>query len=438
MKRVAVALVAVARLALAQPAPAPVPAPAPAPAAAAAAAAAPGLSPDEEAALSKALGADAAANAKNLATAPPPTVSTAFGQSAFARAVQSMNPDLSVILDAAAGYYSANVVKSGDDPGDTGATLQELEIGFQATVDPYFKADVFLTIPNLQGIEVEEGYLTTTSLPWNLQLRAGMMRAAFGRQNTQHLHVQDFTRRPALNALLLGPDGLRAPGLELSWLAPLPFYLLLTVEVLSAAASGDPTRAQSFGGGARYDFTYLANARAFWPITDSTSAQLGLSFAAGKTSQQNPDPTMPAPIATDRDDRLYGADLYIKWKPPNVSRTYMSLAWTTEFLLREIPFFGHRLDGALYSQLAWQVARRVILAVRGEVDGIPRGAALGPVDALAVPRDYAGAGSLTFVFSEFARVRAYGEVRFPDGLPTNFAAFLQLEAAIGAHGAHPY
>lgn len=393
--------------------------------------AAPELSPADQEALRKALASDASANAKNIATAPPPTPQAALGQSAFARAFQSLNPDLSVILDMAAGYYSAPIVKSGDDPADTGANLEELEVAFQATVDPYFRADVFLTIPNLRGIEVEEAFVTTTSLPGSLQLKAGVMRAAFGRQNTQHLHLQDFTRRPELNALLLGQDGLRAPGVELSWLLPLPFYLLVTGEILSSPPSDDPTLpVQSFGGGARYDFTYLANARAFWPMTDSTSAQLGLSFASGKTSAANPDPTMPAPALDSRTDRLYGADLYLKWKPPNVSRTYMSLAWTSEFILREIPFFDHRLEGALYSQLVWQVARRVILGVRGEVDGLPAN--------LTVKRDYAGAGSLTFVFSEFARIRAYGEVRFPPGAPVNYAAFLQLEAAIGAHGAHPY
>jgi hypothetical protein len=51
--------------------------------------------------------------------------------------------------------------------------------------------------------------------------------------------------------------------------------------------------------------------------------------------------------------------------------------------------------------------------------------------------------------SEFSRVRLYGEVRYgarflPENVIPNppsrvsAAAFLQLEAAIGAHGAHPF
>lgn len=53
-------------------------------------------------------------------------------------------------------------------------------------------------------------------------------------------------------------------------------------------------------------------------------------------------------------------------------------------------------------------------------------------------RDYAATGSFTFQLSEFARVRLHGEARLPDQDKVNFAAFLQLEASIGAHGAHAY
>jgi hypothetical protein len=55
---------------------------------------------------------------------------------------------------------------------------------------------------------------------------------------------------------------------------------------------------------------------------------------------------------------------------------------------------------------------------------------------------------LTWQLSEFARIRIYGEVRYgqrflpldptPRSPRLSEAAFLQLEAAIGAHGAHPF
>ena len=125
-----------------------------------------------------------------------------------ARSFQSFNPDISVIFDGTAGYATKpSYSMAGDDPDlkggsadrPAGFTLQEMEIAFQAVVDPYFRADFFLTIPNLTGVEVEEAVVTTTSLPAGFQVRAGVFRSAFGRQNGQHLHLQDFTRRPLIN-----------------------------------------------------------------------------------------------------------------------------------------------------------------------------------------------------------------------------------------------
>src|SRR5512140_2162145 len=82
-----------------------------------------------------------------------------------------MNPDLSVIFDGVAGAANRSRASSaGDDPdfsgsapGHTGGiAIQEVEIGFQSNVDPYFTARVYLTIPNLRGVEVEEAYAMTT------------------------------------------------------------------------------------------------------------------------------------------------------------------------------------------------------------------------------------------------------------------------------------
>ena len=204
-----------------------------------------------EADIAKALGADEAAQAKaagqNAAAPPAPAATPAPAGRGF----QTLNPDISAILDLAAGLYTnENVVKSGDDPQASGFRVQEVEIALQEVVDPYFRADIFLTIPDLNGLEVEEAYLTTTTLPGNFQLKAGIFRAQLGRQNAQHLHQQDFTRRPTINPELMGIDGLRAPGAELSWLTPgLPFYLLWSGSAFSVAPAEVDEPLQTFGGG---------------------------------------------------------------------------------------------------------------------------------------------------------------------------------------------
>jgi hypothetical protein len=374
---------------------------------------------------------------------------------AFGRIMQSLNPDISAIIDFAAGWYGDDLgtIKSGDDPQLTGFNVQEIEVALQAVVDPYFRADVFLTVPNLQNFEVEEAFLTTTHLPANLQLKAGIFRAGIGRQNGQHLHMQDFTRRPTLNPQFLGVDGLRSPGMELNWLVPrLPFYLVLAYSMFSVAPAEVDQPLQTFGGGARWDFTYLATARAFFPLSDSMSLLAGLNYAHGKTSQRVtgnqalPSTVESVTIYDNYYDNLYGADLYLKWKPPNQARSYASVQWQSEYFLRQIPnlLIGGvthpQLEGGLYSQVVVQTHRRWFLGLRGEVEGIPEGD--------NVKHQYAAETSVTWALSEFSRIRLYGEVRYgPRFLPENTlaqqprwtgAAFLQMEAAIGAHGAHPF
>jgi hypothetical protein len=371
------------------------------------------------------------------------------------RFFQSLNPDISAIVDFAAGWYQDDkgTIKSGDDPQATGFNAQEIEVALQAVVDPYFRADIFLTIPNLQGIEVEEAFLTTTHLPANLQIRAGVFRAGIGRQNAQHLHLQDFTRRPGINPQFLGVDGLRAPGVEVNWLVPaLPFYLVLAGSAFSVAPAEPDQPLQTFGGGRRWDFTYLGTARAFFPLTDTTSIYAGLNYAHGKTSQSVlgntavPSTAAGLTLFDNYYDNLYGADLYLKWKPVNQSRNYASVAWQTEYFVRQIPnlLIGgvrqQQVEGGMYSQVVAQVHRRWYLGLRGELMGIPSGD--------NVKRSYLASSSITWGLSEFSRIRLYGEVGFgprflpEDALPhpprVTGAAFLQLEAAIGAHGAHPF
>jgi hypothetical protein len=393
---------------------------------------------------------------KKPAAAPAPAApaSTAWG-----RFIQTLNPDLAAIVDITPGYYSnEDVRKSGDDPGATGFNIQELEIALQANVDPYFRADIFLTVPNLRGVEVEEAYLTTSHLPANLQIKAGIFRASIGRQNTQHLHLQDFTRRPGVNYTFLGPDGLRAPGVEINWLVPkIPFYLLIGLSAFSVEPAGPDQPLATFGGGARYDFTYLGFLKAFFNLNDSTSLYPGFAVAYGNTSQTQTRPKQPgdddcyslanisSPLKTACDnfyDLLYAFDLYLKWKPPNQARSYASIAWQTEYFLRQIPELKvsgavhPQTEGGLYTQIVAQFARRWFLGVRGEMLGAPSGALL--------KHEYAASLSLTCQFSEFARLRLYGEVRAPERqnqkgvYDINGATFLQLEASIGAHGAHPF
>jgi hypothetical protein len=146
----------------------------------------------------------------------------------------------------AAGTSTADDIESlqlgGHDPKQRGFTVQNLETVFEGKVDPYFRgqANVILQI-DPEGetqIEVEEAYLETMSLPWNLQLKAGQFFTEYGRLNPQHPHAWDFVDQPLVNGRFLGEDGLRNPGARLSWLMPTPFYSELFFAVQNSQGNG--------------------------------------------------------------------------------------------------------------------------------------------------------------------------------------------------------
>jgi hypothetical protein len=366
---------------------------------------------------------------------------TATQQNVRAPGSSLLNPALSLVLDASFGYYGAHLANfvaldlppAGDDPSDTreGFGVQEIELAAQSAIDPYLEGAIFLTIPNLEGLEVEEGYLVTTALPANLQIKAGTFRSQFGRNNTQHLHVQNFTRRPLMTALLFGADGLRGPGGQLSVLLPLPWFATLYGEAFSIGAPEDTARLETFGGGARLtpkNLTYTAVLEQFWELGEATSILLGANFATGRLFDCMDAVPCDAALAPAPRSYLYGGDLYFKWKPPNESRTYSSLQWTTEWYARSIAG-GGPTEGAGYTEPVVQIARRFYLGGRFDLVGLPSGPNL--------PRRYGYAASLTFAPSEFSRVRLYGQELTGSGISTT-VAFLQVEYSMGAHGAHPY
>jgi hypothetical protein len=420
-----------------------------------------GVPDDLQKELEKAIKSDQSAAQKQGqpgAPAPPAAVaqSTGAAPQTLSRGSQSLNPDISAIVDADLGYVRrAPQFLSGDDPDlhaegtrhALGAAVQEVELAFSAIVDPYFKGEVYLTIPNLEGIEVEEAFATTTSLPWNLQVKAGSFRGAFGRQNGQHLHVQDFTRRPLINAAFLGADGMRGPGVQVSWLSPLPFFLTLSAEAFSLRSDpADQTQAlpqpvASFGADASARPTVAAEAKVFFPFGDAVSFYGGLNFASGKSSGLSIGPA--STVGVGREAQLYGADVYVKWKPPNVAQGYGSLAFQAEAILRHLgagDTLEDEWDGGAYAQVVAQFARRWFLGLRGDIVGAPSSSVLGRTERVGT--------SLTFQASEFARVRGYLEAEHAGSAPSALlpqalpewapAAYLQLEISIGAHGAHPF
>src|SRR5678816_4627172 len=98
-----------------------------------------------------------------MKTTPPPVTQQT-------RSSLSFNPDIGVIGDFRGSYIS-----KGQKNFDF--YLNETEVSLQAAVDPYARADFFLSFgrdpeTGKYGVEVEEGYLTTLSSVSYTHLRA--------------------------------------------------------------------------------------------------------------------------------------------------------------------------------------------------------------------------------------------------------------------------
>ena len=89
------------------------------------------------------------------APAQAPQIQTFGGATSNAKL---LNPDISMIGDfiGTAGHNSVSPSPS--------LQLHESELGLQAIIDPYARADMFLSFGE-EGVNVEEGYITFTSLP---------------------------------------------------------------------------------------------------------------------------------------------------------------------------------------------------------------------------------------------------------------------------------
>ena len=117
-----------------------------------------------------------------------------------------LNPDISVIGD-----FLGSVGKNPVRPLPA-LEMHESEVGFQAIVDPYARADFFISFGE-QGVNLEEGFITFTSLPGGFVAKVGKMRSAFGKVNTLHNHVLPWTDRPMVTDNLVGgEDGIDDAG----------------------------------------------------------------------------------------------------------------------------------------------------------------------------------------------------------------------------------
>ena len=342
-------------------------------------------------------------------------------------------PDISFIVDVAFGWFSGDdhIRQGGHAPVDNGFTLQGLEMAVSGSVDPYFRYDMNFEISHLH---LEEAYITSLSLPLNMQVRAGYMNAAFGRQNPQHLHAWNYINPPLSHTRFMGEEHFSGLGAELSFLLPLPWYVTIGGQMFDSKPA-TALRSGSFGTvdltdsgklDGLEDFVYIARLNNFFDLSNNWSLAWGFSGAFGQS-----------PYVPDHRVDLYGTDIYLKWRPIPSGADAMAVALTVEYLVRmtQVPGDLARDHGG-YAQLDVQFTRRWMMGLRGDFTDMLTGES---PDIDRMPgRQWRGSLSATFMPTHFSKVRLQYDVGRDEGHDLYHAGFLQLEVAVGEHMAHTF
>jgi hypothetical protein len=320
-------------------------------------------------------------------------------------------PEIAVVVDGALGYTTLSTEQQEltADPWPQHKAwpqLQEVELALQATVDPYVRGDVFLTFSDA-GVEIEEAFLTTLSLPWGLQVKAGKIYTPFGRTSQLHRHQWTFIDQPLSMQRLVGAEGLKGAGGDVAWLAPLPWFAELHV-AYQATSPGFDEDVKQLTGTARL-IQYLE-------LSDSATLGVGLSWslfqAEGPAQWKN----------------LAGADLYLKIRDP-ASRGHVILQGELYGRqLGEQPWSLSTWGG--YGQVSWRIDRNWEVGAR--YDNAPAPVAFDG----GTQQTWTALGS--WAPSEFFRLRLQPALVLLPESQTGFQGVMSFEFTIGAHGAHPF
>jgi hypothetical protein len=341
--------------------------------------------------------------------APPPVT-----QPSLASGSKVFNPDIAVI---------GNVVATGGSNAvepSPALELREAELAFRAAVDPYARADFFVSL-RPDRASVEEGFVTLPTLPGGLLLKIGQMREAFGKINGLHPHVLPWPDLPlVMRNLLGGEEGLADAGVSVARLIPNPwFFFEATGQVFRGTAS------DVFQGSQASDLSYVARLRGYGDLNESTNVDLGTSWSLGHNSSGIVDATDIGRFTT----QFFGVDATVRYKPLRraIYRSFIGraeLVWSRRRQPGGVqPAFGYFVSGDYQFARRWFAGLRYDRSDRADVSSVV---------------DTGGALVLTFMPTEFSQFRGmYRRTRYARTTTANEFLF-QVQFAIGAHGAHPF
>jgi len=393
--------------------------------------------------------------------------------------LQSLNPDISVIVDTLYHYDDSEhgiedlfsgINRFGHSHGhdehdhehpelEKGFNLRHLELFLSAEVDPYFYGRTIVGIQE-EGIEIEEAVLQTTFLPAGLQLTGGKFYSGIGRINSQHSHSWDFTDQPLIYQLVFGEHALNDKGVQLTWLAPVNYQILAGVEAFHGEnelvfdhIGGDHLPEKD---GPRLFTGWLK----FSPnLPDKHGLQLGLFGGRGIHQEEHDE---------DEDEQMdhwlhghsifWGADFVYKY---DSGRAHGRGDFTLqgEYLSRQKKLKIHHTEPTLggpplaligenvtsvqdgfYIQALYGFMERWRFGLRSDVLGITNWFD-SPEGKENFGSSYRYSAMIDFMPSEFSLLRlqlSHGDIELENGNEDFWQLYLQWMISLGSHGAHNF
>lgn len=366
----------------------------------------------------------------------------------------------STLDDESLGFLQAG----GHDPNQSGFNLQSVEFSLTGAVDHYFSAETHILFGlNKDGesfLELEEAFFKTLSMPGGLELKGGLFLTQIGRTNPYHVHAWNWQDQPIINSRVLGADGMRGLGAQLSWLLPTSWYsqLYFSAQNATGATMISFAGAQGTGLGGQNlvdrdvnGLTELVFALKWangWDFSDTVASRLGFSLITG-----------PNTAGQNTFTQIYGADYVLKWVPLNAKRAWPFLTWESEFLLRNyyvepglnqsnlgmvdstiLNFGGTLSDWGYYSQVLYGFRPRWAGGIRFEyASGSESSVGFREFDPFRDDRIRVSP-MLAFYPSEFSRLRLQYNYDQANHLEEMYAhsVWLGIEFLFGAHPAHDF
>jgi hypothetical protein len=326
------------------------------------------------------------------------------------RTAPSTLPDISVIGDFQASYK--NNVKRNFNAG-----INEAELSLQSVVDPYARADFFFTVGKDPATgkfseDLEEGYLTTLSLPAHLQLKVGKFKSAMGRINPVHSHALPFISLPNAYENYFG-EGINDEGISLSWLVPNSLFYQELVVQLTDGPIDNPSFSRSVGN----TYLELAHLKNFFDLSSNATLELGFSGITGANF-------------FDLRTNIAAMDITYKWKPVQFN-TYQSFTWQSEAYFSNANISKDKVVNSfgMYSFINFQFSKRLFFTGMYSYSNKP-------YSASTVENSYST--TIGWYATEFQKLEIEGKTTSSNVEKEQNQILLRWIFVIGTHGAHQY